>query len=260
MNYDIVNLITSSGYILIPFTRLSAFLIAAPIFSLTAFNLQLKILFALAVTLLIWDPGMVPESIDLISLVRLIFFGAILGAGLGLCLQAVTAAVAVAGAALSNSTGLGMANLVDPTLGNSPIISQFFVILSNLIFLTIDGHLLLINLLAESFETIPVGFNGDSFEFYEALLNVTGLIFTGGLVIALPILLSILIINLALGLITRSAPSLNVISIGFPFILIMALLGMTIAMPVLVSSISGAYRLTTGFLSKRECLAACRST
>ena len=74
MNYDIVNLITSSGYILIPFTRLSAFLIAAPIFSLTAFNLQLKILFALAVTLLIWDPGMVPESIDLISLVRLIFF------------------------------------------------------------------------------------------------------------------------------------------------------------------------------------------
>ena len=248
MNYDIVNLITSSGYILIPFTRLSAFLIAAPIFSLTAFNLQLKILFALAVTLLIWDPGMVPESIDLISLVRLIFFEAILGAGLGLCLQAVTAAVAVAGAALSNSTGLGMANLVDPSLGNSPIISQFLVILSNLIFLTIDGHLLLIDLLAKSFETIPIGFNGDSFEFYEALLNVTGLIFTGGLAIALPILLSILIINLALGLITRSAPSLNVISIGFPFILIMALLGMTIAMPALVSSISGAWATLFEFI------------
>lgn len=248
MNYDIVNLITSSGYILIPFTRLSAFLIAAPIFSLSAFNLQLKILFALAVTLLIWDPGMVPESIDLISLVRLIFFEAILGAGLGLCLQAVTAAVAVAGAALSNSTGLGMANLVDPSLGNSPIISQFLVILSNLIFLTIDGHLLVIDLLAKSFETIPIGFSGDSFEFYEALLNVTGLIFTGGLAIALPILLSILIINLALGLITRSAPSLNVISIGFPFILIMALLGMTIAMPALVSSISGAWATLFEFI------------
>lgn len=141
-----------------------------------------------------------------------------------------------------------MANLVDPSLGNSPIISQFLVILSNLIFLTIDGHLLVIDLLAKSFETIPIGFNGDSFEFYEALLNVTGLIFTGGLAIALPILLSILIINLALGLITRSAPSLNVISIGFPFILIMALLGMTIAMPALVSSISGAWATLFEFI------------
>ena len=66
-----------------------------------------------------------------------------------------TAAVAVK-ALLSNSTGLEMVNLVDPTLGNSPVISQFLVILSNLIFLSIDGHLLLIDLLARSFETIPI--------------------------------------------------------------------------------------------------------
>ena len=108
--------------------------------------------------------------------------------------------------------------------------------------------ILLIDLLASSFETIPVGFTGASFEFYEALLNVTGLIFTGGLAIALPILLSILVINLALGLITRSAPSLNVISIGFPFILIMALLGIALALPVLVNSISGAWTTVFEFM------------
>ncbi|MBM89617.1 MAG: flagellar biosynthetic protein FliR [Gammaproteobacteria bacterium] len=248
MNYDLVSIITESGYIIIPFTRLSAFFIAAPIFALSAFNLQLKILFALVTTLLIWNPAMVPATLELSSLVKILLFEAGLGAGLGLSLQAVSAGVAVAGQALSNSMGLGMANLVDPTLGNSPILAQFLVILSNFIFLTIDGHLLLIELLTTSFQSVPVGFSIASFDFYGALLSVTGLIFVAGLAISLPLLLVILVINIALGVTTRSAPSLNVISIGFPFILIVGMLGLLLALPTIVTTIEGVWQTVFEFM------------
>ena len=248
MNYDLVNLITDSGYIIIPFTRLSAFFIAAPIFALSAFNLQLKILFALATTLLIWDPLMVPPTLELYSLVKILIFEAGLGAGLGLSLQAVSAGVAVAGQALSNSMGLGMANLVDPSLGNSPVLAQFLVILSNFIFLAIDGHVLVIDLLATSFTSIPIGFSIVTFDFYGALLSVTGLIFVAGLAISLPLLLMILVINIALGVTTRSAPSLNVISIGFPFILLVGMVGLLVALPTIVSTIVGVWQTVLEFI------------
>ena len=80
-----------------------------------------------------------------------------LGLVAGFILQIVNGAVTVGGQAISNSMGLGMANMVDPTLGNVPVISQFLVILSTLIFIIADGHLLLIQILIQSFETIPIG-------------------------------------------------------------------------------------------------------
>jgi flagellar biosynthetic protein FliR len=160
-----------------------------------------------------------------------------IGVFAGFLLQIVNGAVAVGGQAISNSMGLGMASLVDPSLGNVPVISQFLIILSTFIFMAIDGHLILIQLLLYSFDSIAVN---EAFTFelvYRVFIEWSPLLFLGGLVIALPILISVLLINAGLGMITRSAPSLNIISVGFPAILITGTLLLMFAIPGIIQRI-----------------------
>ena len=103
--------------------------------------------------------------------------------------------------------------MVDPTLGNVPTISQFLIILSTLIFLLIDGHLILIELLFMSFESFPLGASISLEPLAQSVIEWSATIFTGGLLIALPIMIAMLLVNTGLGIITRSAPSLNIIAV-----------------------------------------------
>ena len=89
-------------------------------------------------------------------LIELLMVQIFLGLISGFILQIISGAVTVAGQAISNAMGLGMANLIDPTLGNVPVISSFLIILSTLIFIIADGHLLLIQILMQSFSIFPV--------------------------------------------------------------------------------------------------------
>ncbi|CAN0505686.1 unnamed protein product, partial [Discosporangium mesarthrocarpum] len=141
-----------------PFVRIGAFLVAAPLFSLDAVLLRVRILLALALTFMIYNLLEAPE-IDPLSLAGIgqILIQIYLGLMLGFILQIVTAAVALAGQAIANSMGLGFANLVDPAMGNIPVLSQFLVILATFIFLAVGGHLLVISLLLESFFLVPIG-------------------------------------------------------------------------------------------------------
>jgi flagellar biosynthetic protein FliR len=221
-----------------PFARISAFILSAPIFSLQAFNVRFRVLFSAVLTFVVVDSlGFDAQALSLIELMSLVVMQVFIGVFAGFLLQIVNGAVAVGGQAISNSMGLGMASLVDPSLGNVPVISQFLIILSTFIFMAIDGHLILIQLLLYSFDSIAVN---EAFTFelvYRVFIEWSPLLFLGGLVIALPILISVLLINAGLGMITRSAPSLNIISVGFPAILITGTLLLMFAIPGIIQRI-----------------------
>jgi len=222
----------------LPFARISAFILAAPIFSLQAFNVRFRVLFSAVLTfVVVGSLGFDAQALSLTELMSLVVVQVFIGVFAGFLLQIVNGAVAVGGQAISNSMGLGMASLVDPSLGNVPVISQFLIILSTFIFMAIDGHLILIQLLLYSFDSIAVN---EAFTFelvYRVFIEWSPLLFLGGLVIALPILISVLLINAGLGMITRSAPSLNIISVGFPAILITGTLLLMFAIPGIIQRI-----------------------
>lgn len=226
-----------SGF-LWPFLRIGAFLITAPLFSLDAVQLRVRILFAVGLTLITY--GMVPApSIDPLSLegVSQIVLQIYLGLMMGFVLQIVTAAVALAGQAMANSMGLGFANLVDPSMGNIPILSQFLVIIATFIFLSVGGHLMVISLLVESFVLVPLGTVPPFQEWPTTLVNWLPMLFIAGLNLSLPLLVSILLVNIGLGIVTRSAPALNIISVGFPAILLAGLVLLNFALPGIMQAI-----------------------
>jgi len=122
--------------------------------------------------------------------------------------------------------------MMDPQNGvQVPVISQFYLILATLLFLVLDGHLLLIELLAQSFHTFPVAMDGIT---RNGLLEIVGWgsrLFAGGLLMALPVMAALLLVNLGMGVITRAAPQLNIFAVGFPITMLMGFLLMWATLP-----------------------------
>ena len=178
---------------LYPFTRISSFLLASPFYSIQALNLRFRIATSVLLTAL-YVSYFESMSFDPLSVGGLsaLFQQAVIGVSLGFGFQLVTAAITLGGQAISNSIGLSMANMVDPTLGNVPTISQLLIVLSTLIFLLIDGHLILIELLFMSFESFPLGESISLEPLVQPVIDWSSSIFTGGLLIALPIMICLL--------------------------------------------------------------------
>ena len=200
-----------------PMLRISALLVAAPIFSLRALNLRIRIVLAMALTWLVYPMHDWPQ-IDPLSASGLLEIANQLMIGLlmGLMLQVVTAAIVVAGQSIANAIGLSMATMIDPNMGNVPVISQFLLVMSTLIFVGLGGHALLLNLVLESFNSLPIGSNLLTTEAMKQFIAWSSMLFLGALLIALPVMVALLFINIGLGVATRAAPSLNIFSVGFP--------------------------------------------
>lgn len=217
MNLLTADIIERFATFLWPMLRISALLVTAPIFSLTAFNLRLRILLALVLTWMIF-PLYTWPVIDPLSAqgLREIFNQIAIGAFAGLVLQIVVAALVVAGQSMAASMGLSMANLIDPNMGNVPVLSQLLIVLGSLVFVGTGGHAILLGLILESFTSLPIGTSLLNQDAYGMVIRWSSMIFLGGLLMALPVLVSLLFINIGLGVVTRAAPSLNIFAVGFP--------------------------------------------
>lgn len=214
-----------------PMLRISALLLTAPLFSISAVPRRVRVLAALALTWFIYplvdwpliDPMSAP---GLVEIVNQIFIGCVMG----LTLQVVVAAVVTAGQALANAIGLSMATLIDPTLGNVPILSQFLLIMAVLIFVGTGGHLLLLSVLLKSFSAVPIGQSMLNQAVWGKLIAWSSMIFTGALLISLPVMAVLLLINAGLGVVTRAAPSLNIFAVGFPAMMLVGFLACMLTM------------------------------
>ena len=221
-----------------PMLRISALMIAAPIFSLSAFNLRLRILMALVLTWLVYPlhtwPVLDPSSAQ--GLVE-VFHQIMIGAVMGLILQIVVAAMVVGGQSISAAMGLSMANMIDPNMGNVPVISQLMIVMSTLIFVGFGGHAIMLGLIAESFNSLPIGTSILNQNVYGRVLQWSSMVFLGAVLMALPVMVSLLFINVGLGVVTRAAPSLNIFAVGFPAMIIAGFLILIISMESIGSRI-----------------------
>jgi flagellar biosynthesis protein FliR len=210
-----------------PFFRIAGLLMTAPVIGTRTVPARIRIVIAVAITVVIFPvlpqvPEVDPVSAEglLISLQQVIT-----GVSMGLSMRVVFIALEVAGQAIGQLMGLMLASMVDPVNGNQvPIIGQFYLLLATLLFVTVDGHLIMIRVLAESFNSMPIATTGISTDSALEMVTWMGNILRTAVVIALPALVSLLIVNLSFGVMTRSAPQLNIFAVGFPIMIILGVL------------------------------------
>ncbi|PLW68307.1 flagellar biosynthetic protein FliR [Pseudohalioglobus lutimaris] len=221
-----------------PFLRLSALFLAAPIFSAGGLPVRVRIVLAALLAVLVAPALPAPPTIDPLSSAGAVVAAqqVFVGLAMGFLMQMVFAAAVVAGQSLAMTMGLGFAMSVDPQNGvQVPVLSQFYVIMSTLIFLAVDGHLVLIQALVQSFTLFPVG---DPLLMGQTAMNVVywgSQLFASALLLALPALTAILLINLAFGVITRASPQLNIFAVGFPVTILAGFIFIFLSLPVAFS-------------------------
>lgn len=210
---------------MLPLFRVGALLMVMPVFGTTLVSTRVRLYFALAITFVI-VPGLPPmppvNALDLSGLL-LIAEQILIGAVLGFSLQLFFQAFVVAGQIVAIQMGMGFASMVDPTNGVSvAVIGQFFTMLVTLLFLSMNGHLVVFEVLTESFTTLPVG-GGLMVNHYWELAGKLGWVLGAALMLVLPAITALLVVNIAFGIMTRAAPQLNIFSIGFPLTLVLGL-------------------------------------
>jgi flagellar biosynthetic protein FliR len=170
----------------------------------------------------------------------------LIGVALGFALQIVFDSLGLAGQLLANSMGLSFAFNVDPLRGSSTAaLGQLYIILATLVFLALNGHLALLDVLVSGFDTMPIGTTGFGREGLWSLVLWGGQLFAGAISIALPGITALLIVNLAFGVVSRAAPALNLFAVGFPFSLVIGLLIVLAGIGPLVEGVTRL--LTQGF-------------
>lgn len=217
-----------------PFVRISAMLLVAPIFGAQGVNARMRMGFGLLLALMIAPQLPRPPMIDVISMQGLVIAiqQVVIGIAMGFVLQMVFSALTQAGESVALSMGLGFASVVDPAAGvQVPIVSQFFVIMATLLFLAMNGHLVLLEMLLLSFSSLPIGVGGLVPDDFWVLLNFGTTMFNGALLIALPAVASLLMVNLAMGVVARTAPQLNIFAVGFPVMMLAGFVLLGILLP-----------------------------
>ena len=213
------------GQFLLPLFRIAALLMVMPIIGTQLVPTRVRLYLALAISVLL-VPTLPPmPQVDALSLRSLLLIAeqVLIGAMFGFVLQLFFHLFAVAGQIIAMQMGLGFASMVDPTNGVSvPVLGQFMLMLVTLLFLAVNGHLVVLEILAESFVSLPPG-QGLMVGHYWELAGKLGWVIGAGVLLTLPMVTALLIINLAFGVMTRAAPQLNIFSIGFPLTLALGL-------------------------------------
>ncbi len=221
-----------------PFVRIGACLMVAPVFGAQFVPRRIRVLLAGGIALLL-APLTVPPTTALLSGngITITLQQVLIGAALGFALQLVFDAMALGGQLLANGMGLGFAFNIDPLRGvSTPALGQLFVVLGTLLFLAMNGHLALLQLLADSFRLLPVEGGGLDLASWRSLADWGSSLFTGALRIALPGMTALIVVNLAFGVVSRAAPSLNLFAVGLPVTLVVGLAIVLFSLPGLQTS------------------------
>ena len=224
---DIVNLQNWIMQFMWPLVRISGFCMVAPVLSAAMVPPRVRLTLSLLLTLIVapnlhdlpHPDALSPQSVMLIAQQLLI------GIGLGLFLQMMMQAFVIFGQFVAMQMGLGFASMNDPINGVTVTsVSQLYLLMATLLFLSINGHLIMIEVLIESFQTLPVGMDVGVGRIHT-FVGWGSWMFAAALLMALPAVTALFIVNASLGVITRAAPQLNIFAIGFP---LMVLLGFVI--------------------------------
>ncbi|KGT96028.1 flagellar biosynthesis protein FliR [Erwinia typographi] len=235
INLDSSQLVFWISQLFWPLARVLALIMTAPLLSEKAISRKVKVGLGLMITYVLL-PSLPPTNVTLFSVggFWLLIQQILIGMAIGFTMQFAFAAVRTAGEVIGLQMGLSFATFFDPASRlNMPVLARFLDMLTMLLFLSFNGHLWLISMVADSFHTLPIGgdpINGNAF---LALTKAASLIFLNGLRLALPLITLLLTLNLALGLLNRVSPQLSVYAIGFPITLSIGIVFISLMMPLL---------------------------
>ena len=238
MEFDPSQVMGWVAAIIWPFIRVSAMLMAMPVIGSNNVPIRVRLAITLAVTIVIAPQLSNLPSIDPLSIESwlLVLEQILIGVAMGFALQLVFSAVVIGGQVVALQMGLGFASMVDPSSGmQMPMISQLYMLAVILLFLAFNGHLIIIEMVANSFVSLPVGKGFLSSESLWLLINWGGDMFASGLLVAIPTVGALLIVNISFGIMTRASPQLNIFAIGFPFMIGIGLAVMLVTLPTLTS-------------------------
>lgn len=237
--------------------RTGGALLAAPVFAALGVPLQIRTVLAAAIGVLVLTTVPISPPADPLSLagVSVIAQELLIGLTLGFLLQLAFAAPLLAGEYLANSIGLGFASMVDPQGGNnSPVVGQFLMILMTLIFLSLDGHLVLLEVVVESYKLMQLGNAWLTREQFWGVVKFGSFVFASGLAIALPVGFALFALNIVVGVVTRTAPQLNIFAVGLPLTLMVGFVVLAIAFPamaqLMIVAAEGGVEAMRGFLGQ----------
>lgn len=221
--------------------RITTFFVVSPIFSrrnipsLTTIGFSTLLSLILLPTL---DLSAFP-NLSVGTLLVLALHEIAVGLLLGLLVLLAFGIVQFAGQLTDVPIGFGMASVFDPATGSQmPVFSQYYFILAVLLFFGIDGHLWLIQALAESYEAIPLLGFLDMEIAYNTVVALAQDLFTIGMKLSLPVIATILLIDIGLGIVVRAVPQINVFVIGFPIKIFVGMLIIALAVPAYVAGVS----------------------
>ena len=221
-----------------PFVRISALFMVAPVFGAQMLPVKIRIMLAFTLSLLVAPLLPAAPAVDPVSLpgVFLLAQQVLIGVAMGFMVHMVFQTLVIAGEAMANGMGLGFARMVDPANGvQVPVISQFFIIMATLLFVTLNGHLMLIDLVVRSFHILPIGEGGLTPEGLHRVAAWGSQMFIGALLIALPAVTAMLVVNISLGVITRAAPQLNIFAVGFPLMILLGFVFVALSTPAVLN-------------------------
>lgn len=236
ISFTSAQLSTWLAALIFPLARILALIASAPILGDKEVPARIKVGLALAITLVIAPTLDIPAGLDpasaqgLFVLIQQIVAGIIIGFSIRL----IFAAVEMAGDLAGMQMGLGFASFYDPQNASfTPVVAQFLGIITGLVFLAADGHLYMLATLSDSFRDFPIGAGVPSANAFRTMAEWGGSMFGHALQFSLPLIGVLLITNLALGILTRSAPQLNIFAVGFPITLAVGFAALLLTIPYL---------------------------
>lgn len=234
--------------VLWPFLRVLAVFTVAPVFSMRVIPMRAKIGLAFLVALCaqaVLSPQPVIGVNDRAAL-SAVFQQLAVGLAIGFAVRLVFAAVEMAGEIIGLQMGLNFASFFDPS-SNSQVsaVARFFGHIAMLLFVVINGHLMVLMAVVRSFEAFPV--DGSFLQSLAQLRlhEMGGALFSSALWIALPMIALLMFVNLTMGIISRVAPQMNIYAVGFPVTLTVGLIGIAATLPMLEQPILSLLQRST---------------
>ncbi len=251
LNVQMAALLDQAALYLWPFVRIGAFMMVMPVIGSGFVPPRVRLLLALALTAVIVPVLPVTAPVAFLSLegVLTLFQEVAIGIAMGFAVQFVFDAITLGGQIIAMSMGLGFAVFLDRARGvNIPVLGQLFLMLGMLVFLSLDGHLALIRLVADSFDLLPIAGEGLSRAAISNLLDWSRQVFVVAMKIALPAISALIVVNLSFGVMSRAAPTLNLFAVGFPVAMLLGFAVIFLSMGTLQENVGILLRETLEML------------
>ncbi len=257
ITFTSVQLDTWLAIYLYPLARILALLATAPVFNSAGLSTQLRLVLGLAIALAVAPalpevPAIPPGSWQGIAVLGQQM---LIGTIQGLTLRIIFTAVDIAGELIGLQMGLSFATFFDPhSSAQTAVMSSFLGLVTTLLFLSMNGHLLILSVLAESFHLLPISATPFAAAGFGAFIAWSTTMFSAGLMLALPLIAALLIANISLGVLARIAPQLNIFAIGFPVTSVTGFAVLMLSLPHLGDALQRLY--DRGFIALSDVLRA----